>query len=93
VQLPEAWIAVNGEIAAKLVAELHREMPVSHQLHGLHVRAVARRLDRDAVLYDSEDDAQVFLVHLTWSMQRDPAGPWTETYRDLDDFCDRSAAE
>ena len=80
---------MSGESAAKLEAELHRELPAAHQLHGRQVHAVARREDRDDVLFLSEERGPVFWVHLTWSMESDPKWPWTETYRNLDDFLER----
>ena len=93
-QLPQGWIPASGESATKLVAELHRELPASHQLYGRQVHAVARRQDRDDVLFRSlSDDGPVFCVHLTWSVETDPKWPWTETYDGYDDFLERCSRE
>jgi hypothetical protein len=89
VKLPVGWFPVDREGAVALDAELRREMPRYHQLHGRNVRAVARRLDQDDVLYHSEDDNSIFLVHLTWRVERDPAWPWTVRYDSIRDFCER----
>jgi hypothetical protein len=88
-QLPQGWIPVSGELASKLEAELRRELPTAHQLHDRAIRAVARREGRDDVLFKSIDDATIFCVHLTWSVETDAKWPWTETYRDHDDFLER----
>lgn len=39
----KGWVPSSGESAAKLEAELHRELPAAHQLHGRQAHAVARR--------------------------------------------------
>ena len=89
-QLPKGWIPVSGESAATLEAELHRELPVGHQLHGRQLRAVARREDRDDVLFRSAPEGgAVFWVHLSWSVESDPKWPSTDAYTNLDDFLER----
>jgi hypothetical protein len=88
-QLPEGWFPVDSEGAVALEAEFRREVPRSHQLHGRNVRAVARRLDLDDVLYHSDDDYSMFLVHLTWRVERDLTWPWTVRYDNIHDFCQR----
>lgn len=81
---------MSGESAANLEAELHRELPASHQLHGRQLEAVGRRAGRDDVLFRSRSQGgPVFWVHLTWAIENDPPWPWTETYRDLEDFLER----
>ncbi len=88
-QLPEGWIQLSGDLATKLEAELRREMPAGHQLYGRAVRAIARRADRDDVLFKATQDKTVFWVHLTWSVERDAKWPWTRDYKDHDDFLER----
>jgi hypothetical protein len=88
VQLPQGWIPVSGESAAKLEAELHRELPSSHQLHGRDLEAIGRRAGRDDVLFSSQG-GPVFWVHLTWANEKDPQWPRTVTYTDLADFLER----
>ena len=81
---------MSGESAAKLEAELRRELPAAHQLHGRPVRAVARRQDRDDVLFrPAGEDGPVFCVHLTWAIESDPRWPATATYANLDEFLER----
>src|SRR5687767_5876703 len=89
-QLPEGWIPVEGDAAASLEAELRRELPASHPLHGRRLQAFARRLDRDDILFRPiGGDAPIFWVHLTWSVESEPKWPWTETYQSVADFLER----
>lgn len=57
---------MSGDAADELEIELRRELPPSHVLCGLQLRAVARRENRDDVLFQSADadgDGPVFCVH------------------------------
>lgn len=83
-QLPRGWVSLSGDAADKLEVELHRELPVSHQLHGWRLRAIARREHRDDVLFRAAAGDG-----LTWSTEGDPAWPWTVSYENLGDFCER----
>ena len=87
-RLPAGWLELDADESASLRAELLRELPASHELKGLALEAVARRSGQDDVLFRS-DTGGVFCVHLTWSVESDPEWPWTESYRDLDDFVER----
>lgn len=67
--------------------ELLRELAEGHSLYGLPVRTLARRQDRDDVLFAIEDGSgQVAVVHLTWT--RNPPDPlpwpWTMVYRSFE---------
>lgn len=88
--LPETWFALAREDAAKLEAELHRELPTTHLLHGRRLVAVARRFRRDDVLFTSPTrEGEAFWVHLTWSVETDPQWPFTVVYQDMTDFAER----
>src|SRR5262245_60432115 len=88
--LPEGWVVVDSVMAGKLEAELKRELPAGHRLAGHQLRAIARRADRDDVLFEPVGvGASVYWVHLTWSVENNPEWPWTEVYDGIDDFCDR----
>lgn len=71
------WIPISGEDAARLEAELARELPEGHVLKPMRGRAFARRLDRDDVAFEL-DDGRRFIVHLTWSVESDPRWPQCE---------------
>jgi len=80
-EFAEPW-HVDGDPA--LVDELRREVASGHVLFGMPVSAVARRRDRDDVLYALEDGSgRVAVVHLTWSAEVDPAWPATELFDGL----------
>src|ERR1700730_15544120 len=62
-------------------AELKREVPAGHVLHGLKVRAVAFRIDQDEVLFELEGgNTPLAVVHKTWNVEVDPYWPATELF-------------
>jgi len=82
--LPAGWARVDADAARKLEAELRRETPLGHVLHGQAMHAIARCETSDDVLYRSESDTDaVFLIHLTWSVETDPEWPATTRYADM----------
>ena len=63
-----------------LVAELQREVPKGHALHGIPVTVLGRRDDKDDVLYALQDGTGRFaVVHLTFQVETDVRWPsfWT----------------
>lgn len=77
-ELPPEWEQLPANVATQLLAELHRELPSSHLLHGQPLRAVARWKGRDDVLFESTShETRVYWVHLTWNTETDPHWPWT----------------
>jgi hypothetical protein len=83
------WLAPWQEIneGAALVAELHRETSAGHPLFGAKVRAIARRLDCDDVLFELLDNSsRVALVHLTYNVEQDANWPHTEFFASLQKF-------
>jgi hypothetical protein len=88
--LPETWIPLDASTAAKLEAELRRELPAGHALRDVQLRAIARRGAKDDVLFERTDsDGTVYCVHLTWSVESDPNWPWTVAYANRAEFVDR----
>ena len=93
-RLPDGWVAVDRERAAALEAELRRELPAGHRLQGLALTAVASSRDDDDVLFrPMSGGGPFYVVHLTWSVETDPAWPWTDAYDDMDDFLERRPRE
>jgi hypothetical protein len=85
------WRPVGTE-AEELVAELQREMGAGHPLAGIAAVPVARRDDRDDVLFELPDrEPRYVLVHLTWSGRReiDARWPHTEFFQDWEDWLRR----
>ena len=73
----------------KLDTELSRTLAPGHVLEGNTFCAVARRFDRDDVLFHITSPEELYaVVHLTWATSRetDPAWPRTEIFATLDDF-------
>ena len=58
-----------------------------HVLFGLPVSPVARRQDRDDVLFTLEDGSgRVAVVHLTYKNETEPLWPRTSFFPDLDSW-------
>ena len=84
---------------ASLVAELSRELARGHVLFGIPVKVLARRHDRDDVLFELADgSSRLAQVHLTFQVESSSAWPsarlfpdwdaWLESMRrDHDEFC------
>jgi len=73
-------IADNAAQVQAMEAELRRELGRGHPLFGVPVRAVARREDRDDVLFTLEDGTgRVAVVHLTWTYSPPERPPWPST--------------
>jgi hypothetical protein len=75
----DPWTAVHTEQATRLEEELRREVAEGHVLHGRPARAIARRVDRDDVLFELQDDHACAVVHLTWC-QGVERPPWPSTH-------------
>jgi len=88
-EVMEPWQRVIAEEEAQLLKkELQGEVGEQHVLFGLPVSVLARRVDKDDVLFFLEDGSgRCAVVHLTWSHKRE-ATPWPRTtlYSDLQDW-------
>ena len=67
---------LDEERTQALERELRREMSGRHVLCGRSCVVIAARGDRDDVLF-LVDGARLAIVHLTWSLESDPAWPST----------------
>ncbi len=70
----------------RLDAELHREVGPGHVLFQSKVRALARRTDRDDVLFEVDDGPTVAVVHLTYAVESKPDWPATRLYASIQEF-------
>jgi len=78
----EPWYAVSDP---DLVSELQRELVPGHLLFGKDVTAVARRQDRDDVLYALCDGTKrMAVVHLTHARESDAKWPSTTIFASID---------
>lgn len=81
-ELLEPWHVPQR--ADLLERQLATELPRGHALFGVPVRAVAQRQDCDDVLFELLDGSgRVAVVHLTYSMNFDPAWPFTTVFNGL----------
>lgn len=73
------WAPIGKpELREQLQSELRLEVCVSHPLFGLSVVALAKRDDRDDVLF-ALSDGRVAAVHLTWACKTEQNPFWPET--------------
>ena len=79
---PNGWLPIAASEGRGLEAELHRELTPQHPLCGIPAAAVARRLDRDEVLFEHLDGSgRVAEMHLTWTgAPEQPPWPMTRTF-------------
>ena len=80
------WQELGEAESREFEAELIRETPAGHLLYGKTVRAIAKRCDRDDVLFEVAGGPHVAVVHLTYSIEADPAWPDTTVYASLQEF-------
>jgi len=96
VTLPEPWYPINDVPAARTLAdELACELSDGQLLFGVAVEAVARRADRDDVLFRLLDGSgRLAVVHLTWRGQAEPP-PWpvAALYTDETDWLARETGD
>ena len=83
----EPWYALSDEACTTLSAELSRELPPQHVLKGVPVKCLARRQDRDDVLFELNDGSgRLAVVHLTWQVEREPSWPRTVVYAGVSEW-------
>jgi hypothetical protein len=87
----EPWelLKDSGEV---FVNELRKELASSHILFDVAVRAIARHVGSDDVLFATADPANpLTVVHLTWASrtESDPQWPCTTLYKNWQDWIER----
>jgi len=83
----QPWRAiVDDGRRESLESELKREAGRGHPLHGVEVRAVARRMDMDEVCYELGESSQLAVVRLKFALAQPLPSPETRIYDDVDAF-------
>lgn len=84
----DPWIEEHSETFLK---ELHKEVSINHVLYATSLRVIARRMDRDDVLFKYENTSEVVQVHLTWkkNIEDDPNWPRTKVFASIHDCMDQ----
>jgi hypothetical protein len=91
---PGPWHPVTGSDRERLEAELRRELCPGHILYGLPVLAVGRRYDQDNGLYIvATQPPSLAVVHLTYSVETDPAWPGCTRYDSIEEWLCACRAE
>lgn len=86
---PEPWEEIGPETRQALEAELKREVFAGHPLHGVSVRALARRYHCDDVLFAIAGPPSVAVVHLSYGKETNPLWPHSQFYADLSEWEER----
>jgi hypothetical protein len=86
---PAPWIEIDVYDDRPQEQELARELAPGHILENRAGRALMRRTDCDDVLFAVRNSAEVALVHLTWSGNREQPGfPHTRIFASMLDWFD-----
>jgi len=91
-QLLTPWEPIDPADSAKFEDEYAVEIGKAHPLYGVPVKAIARRVDRDDVLFELlRHLCDYAVVHLTWSGKEEsgPAWPACQIYADADDLMEQ----
>lgn len=81
----DPWIPVSS--GGALENELAMELPARHILRNVSLRAIARRLDNDDVLFElSGHEKPLAVVQLIYRLQPDPQLPWTVLFDSWEDW-------
>lgn len=86
-ELLEPWEAVD-DLAAVLKNELAKELHENHDLFQKPLQAIAKRIDRDDVLFQLSEEEKYAVVHLTWKAKQEDSAeyPTTEFYNHWTDL-------
>ena len=77
-------------LVERLSAHLQSDIPPQHLLYGVKAIPVARRVDRDDVLFHIDGGKMpLAVVHMTWRREKDPRWPKTEMYGSWQDWVNR----
>lgn len=82
----EPWIS---EYSSTYLEELYKEISEDHLLYGIALNVVARRLDKDEVLFQFKENSNKYVqVHLTWKKDKeiDPKWPKSRVYNSFEDW-------
>ncbi len=86
-EMPEGWSLLNANESDPMNKELRREVCKGHVLFNKEVCAIARRHDRDDVLFSTKDtEFPLYCVHLTWSQESTPDWPYVTAFKSKSDF-------
>ncbi len=83
------WKTLEGEErrANLFSTRLKNDLPSAHRLQGLSVRALAARVDRDDVLFETEGGAgPLAVVHMTWQKETDSRWPNTKIFQSWEEW-------
>ena len=84
----EPWeLIIDDEEASRIKIELSKEINKNHTLNGTNCHPIAKRIDRDDILFKITPHlCEYAVVHLTWSgkEEKDRLFPHVDIYTDLE---------
>ena len=88
IQWLEPWVPIETVQRKSFEAELQREVKPGHLLYQVEVKAVARRLDCDDVLFAlTNHSSALAVVHLTYSVSEvSPQWPHTLLFDSVEEW-------
>lgn len=82
-ELPEGWCLSSENATRTMKEELHRELCDGHVLFKKGIFAVARREDRDDILFSAKHTkAPLYLVHLPGRKKTNLTGLFTQNLKE-----------
>jgi len=90
----EPWHSLEDEPNTQAMhgRELARELAKGHVLEGRQFQAIGRHVGQDDILFVLDGGGPTLaVVHLTYSptREKDREWPWTEIYRDAQEFVEK----
>ena len=82
----EPWIS---ESSRTYLEELNKEVSEDHLLYGVALNVVARRIDKDEILFQFKENSNKYVqVHLTWKQDKeiDPKWPISRVFNSYDEW-------
>jgi hypothetical protein len=83
---PEPWRELISSQGEAFLREIRTELSPGHPLHGVNLKAIARSVQADDVLFQL-DGGRVCQVHLTWrGSAEQPPWPRHRVFSSLEDW-------
>lgn len=85
--LPQRWELIGIQEQYKFFDELKRELSSEHILFGVSAIAIARKEERDDILFFLKNCAYQYAeVHLTWHIETDCKWPSTILFKTFNEW-------
>lgn len=96
IQWLDPWVPAGLGAEKELVSELEKEVGANHALFQRKCIPIARRIDRDAMLFEVQDSGGSYaVVHLTWSgkVDADHSIPKTVLFQTIESWMEKMKSD